>query len=326
MLKLMLQCSMEVVMREDARPESSRIHPRESSFVSLLSGWAQQGVQSYFATQRVLLDLAMRQNASVMHVLRERLSDPQHSPATLVTELASEGITNLMEAQQVLLNLTQQQNDIVMGGVKERVEGSSAAVALTDLLRRSVDTAIEMQHKFLNIADKQTRTWIEAANTGKVLKSDALVELAREAMDNFVHAEKKFLDVVADETAKATTRRRVNGGAKKANKTELMELARQATESFIDAQKKLVDVAGQQMNTNLKTASKTMDVMGPLPIVPFSDLTREGVKSFVEAQKALMEVMTKTHNGAKTTRKAQRTRKPARAARTKAAPATHAVA
>jgi hypothetical protein len=322
----MLQCSMEVVMREDARPESSRSHARESSFVSLLSGWAQQGVQSYFATQRVLLDLAMRQNASVMHVLRERLSDPQHSPATLVTELASEGVTNLMEAQQVLLDLTQRQNEIVMGGVKERVDGSSAAVAMTDLLRRSVDTAIEMQQKFLNIADKQAHTWIEAANTGKAFKSDALVELAREAMDNFVHAEKKFLDVVADETAKATASHHVNRGTKKVNRTELTELARQATDSFIDAQKKLVDVAGQQVNANLKTANKTIDVMGPLPLVPFSDLTREGVKSFVEAQKALMEVMTKPHNGTKVPHKADRVKRTARSGRTKGAGVANAAA
>ena len=53
-------------MREATRSEAVR-HPRESSFISLLSGWAQQGVQSYFATQRILLDLAMRQNASVIH-------------------------------------------------------------------------------------------------------------------------------------------------------------------------------------------------------------------------------------------------------------------
>jgi len=307
---------LEASMREEARPETHRTHPRESSFVSLLSGWAQQGVQSYFATQRVLLDLVMRQNASVMHVLRDRLSDPQHSPATLLTELASEGVTNLMEAQQVLLDLTQQQNEIVMGGVKERVGGSSAALAMTDLVRRSVDTVIEMQQKFLKIADKQSQTWIEAAHTGKGFKGDAIVELAREAMDNFVHAEKRFLDVVADEAAKATRGHHANGD-KKARKTELTELARQATESFIEAQRKLVDVVGQQVNANLKTAGKTFDVMGPLPIMPFSDLTREGVKSFVEAQKALMDVMTKPHNGSKPASR-PRGKKAVRAVKTKA--------
>ena len=295
-------------MREEARQETSRTHPRESSFVSLLSGWAQQGVQSYFATQRILLDLAMRQNASVMHVLRERLTDPRHSPATVLTELASEGMANLMDAQQVLLGLAQRQNEIVMNGVKERMGGYAAAEAMTDMLRRNVETVIEMQQEFLKIADKQTNHWIEGGKTGKVFKGEALVDLARQAMENFVRAEKKFLDVIAEETAKATGKQG-NTAGKKVKKTELTELARHATESFIDAQKKLFDVAGRQMNVNLKTASKTMDVMGPLPIVPFTDLTREGVKSFVDAQKALMDAMTKPHNGVKATVKPHRAKK-----------------
>ena len=48
-------------MPTTVKSESSRTHSGESSFVSLLSGWAQQGVQSFFATQRILMDLAMRQ-------------------------------------------------------------------------------------------------------------------------------------------------------------------------------------------------------------------------------------------------------------------------
>ena len=84
-------------MRAAEKPESSRTHPQESSFVSLLTGWAQQGVQSFFATQRILLDLAMRQNASVMHSVREQLSDPHHSPAAILGEVAGDGVTNFIE-------------------------------------------------------------------------------------------------------------------------------------------------------------------------------------------------------------------------------------
>jgi hypothetical protein len=39
-------------------------HARPSSLVSLLSGWVQQGMESFFATQRILVDVAMRQNFS----------------------------------------------------------------------------------------------------------------------------------------------------------------------------------------------------------------------------------------------------------------------
>jgi hypothetical protein len=272
------------------RHESSRAHHRETSFVSLLTGWAQQGVQSFFATQRILLDLAMRQNASIMHSVRQQLSDPHHSPTAILGEVAGDGINNFIEGQKALLELGQKQNEILMAGVQERIGDWPAAQAVTDLLRRSVDTFVEMQREYLKIAAKQTQTWLEAAKAGKPYQAEELIELAREGMEKFVAAQKQFMDVIADETAKATGAKRVNG-PKKTKKVELSVLARQATESFIDAQKKLVDLAGQQMNTNVNAAGKALDLLKPFPFVPLAELTREGVKSYVDAQRAIMDVM-----------------------------------
>src|SRR6201997_2957848 len=132
-----------------AERTESRIHSRESSFISLVTGWAQQGGQSFFATQRILLDLAMRQNASVMQSVRQQLSDPHHSPAAILGEAAGDGVSNFIEGQKVLLELGQKQNEILMTGVKERIGDWPAAQAVTDLVRRSVDTFIEMQPAFL---------------------------------------------------------------------------------------------------------------------------------------------------------------------------------
>src|ERR1039457_6709462 len=111
---------------------NARTHSGESSFVNLLSGWAQQGVQSFFATQRILVDLAMRQNASLMHSVRQQLSDPNHSPTAILSEVTAEGIANFIEGQKVLLELGQKQNEILMNGVKERVGEWPAAEAATD--------------------------------------------------------------------------------------------------------------------------------------------------------------------------------------------------
>src|ERR1035441_5085623 len=267
-------------------------HSRESSFVSLLSGWAQQGVQSFFATQRILMDLAMRQNASLMHSVRQQLSDPNHSPTAILSEATAEGMSNFIEGQRVLLELGQKQNEILMTGVKERVGDWPPAQAITDLLQRSVETFVHMQQEFLKIAGKQTHTWVEAAKGGKPFQSEQLVETAREAMDNFVKAQKHFMDVIAEETAKATGGKHTNG-VRKTKKAELSQLARQATESFIDAQRKLVDVAGRQMNANVKTAGKTLELLRPFPFLPLGELTREGVKNYVDAQKELIDVMVK---------------------------------
>ena len=98
----------------------------------------------------------------------------------------------------------QKQNEILMNGLKDRVGAWPVAEAVTDLLRRSVETFVAMQQDFLKIAGKQTHTWVEAAKAGKPYQGEQLVELAREAMDNFVKTQKHFMDVISEETANAT--------------------------------------------------------------------------------------------------------------------------
>jgi len=273
------------------KSEYSRSHHEEPSFVSLVSGWAQQGVQTLFATQRILLDLVMRQNANVMHAMRQHLSDPHHAPTAILNDIAGEGVSNYIQGQTILLELAQQQNEILMGGVKERVGDWPAAQALTDLLRRTLDTFIDMQHEFLKIAEQQTQDWLEAAKAGKPYQSEHLIKAARDGMESFVKVQKRFLDVIADETLKATGGKHHETGTRK-KPAELAELAREATKSFVEAQKKLFDVAGRQMTTNVKTAGRAMELL-KFPSVPLAELTREGVQSYVNAQKALMEVMLK---------------------------------
>jgi hypothetical protein len=253
-----------------------------------------------------------------MHALQQQLTDPHHSPTAILSEVAGEGMTNFIEGQKVLLDLGKQQNEILMTGVKERIGDWSAAHAMTDLARRSVETFIDMQEEFLKIAGKQTHTWVEAVKAGKPYETDHLVGLAREGIENFVKAQKQFLDVIAEETAKATGGKKAHGAVKKIKKTELSELARQATESFIDAQKKLVTVAGKQLNANVKTAGKSLELLRPFPFLPLAELTREGVKSYVDAQKAWMDGMVKPPARPKTAgrgvRRAKRGKKPMAAA------------
>src|ERR1700760_356111 len=127
-------------------------HARPSSIVSLLSGWVQQGMESFFATQRILVDVAMRQNASAMKAMRESLSDPEHSPVALLTELAVEGTANYIDAQRILLDLVQRENELLMEGMKERTIGSNPATAMVNLVRRTVDGFVDMQQEFLTMA------------------------------------------------------------------------------------------------------------------------------------------------------------------------------
>ena len=179
-----------------------------------------------------------------------------------------------------------------MTGIKERVAASAPALAMTDLLRRSVGTFIDLQQNFLDVAAKQSHAWVNAAKSGKTFTGQGLAEIAREGVENFVAAQKKFLELVEEETIKATKEGRPNGAAK-AKRTDLAELARQSTEAFIEAQKKLLDTAGRQAEVNLKAARRTVGAFTPAPGAALADLTRQGVESFVSAQKALLDVMTK---------------------------------
>ena len=281
---------------------------RESNFVSLLSGWVQQGVENFFATQRILVDLAIRQNATAMNFVREQLADSAFRPVAVLTELAGEGMSNFIEGQKLLLNLAQKEYEIITTGVKERVGGFPPAVAATDFLRRGYDTFVEMQLEMLKIASKQTHTWLAAVKAGKVYDGEGLVEAARDSFDTFVRTQKKFLDVVVEETNNAT--KGGNGAHKKMSKTELVELAQEATDSFVDAQKKLLDVAAKQMHAHLKATEKTLNMIPASPFAPIPDLTRQGVKTFVDAERDLIDAVTKRRGTPSKATTAHRRKKP----------------
>lgn len=275
-------------MKQTVRPSTT--HPNPSSFFTLVTGWMQQGVESFFATQRILVDLAMRQNMTVMRTLRNGFSDPEHSPMGMLTALAAEGTSTFIEAQRILLDLAHKETEIMMGGVKERMGDSMPAIAMADMVRRSINTFISMQQDFLTTSSKQANAWLEAVKAGKPYAGDHMIDLAREAMDTFVAAQKKFLDVVAEESSRATSGRAPRGETGK--RTEISKLAREAANAFLEAQKKLLDVAGQQMNVNLQVAGRALEIMRPMR-VPLLAITGEGVKNFVNAEKAVIDNMIK---------------------------------
>jgi len=271
---------------------------RESSFVNLLSGWVQQGVENFFATQRILVDLAMRQNGTVIDVLREKLTAPDFRPVAMAKEFAGEGLANFIEGQKLLLGMAQRENEILATAVHERAGGFAVTDALVNTIHRGIDTFVEMQLEYLKAAGKQVHGRLAAVKAGEEYEGDTLVELAREGLENFVTAQKKFLHVVGEETSKMT------GGTQptvsKAKKTELTELAKEAADTFIDAQKKLMDVAARQIHVSLKTAGTAAKMMPTVPYKEIPDLTREGFRSFVEAEKAVIESVTKRPEAKKT--------------------------
>lgn len=222
----------------------------------------------------------------------------RHSPLAILTELAVEGTSSLVEAQRTLLNLVQQENDIILNGFKEQVAGFLPAVAMTDLVRRSLDTWIGMQQELLTITNKQALDWFEAGKAGKIDFSAHTFDFVRKEVDAFVHAHKKLLDVFSEETGKVTSSKR-NQHATRAKKTEWSKMAREAANAFLDAQKRLLDVLGQQMNVNLDAAAHAGDFLSPTRFLPVATLTGERVKNFMDAETALVGSMFKPSKASK---------------------------
>ena len=107
-------------MKPTTKPEHPEGAPRAAAPVYLFTDWVQQGTESFFAAQRILLDLVMRQNSIALNTLRDRFA-ARPGPVATVSEIAGEGMSNFIAAQKILLDLAERQNEIVMNGVKERV-------------------------------------------------------------------------------------------------------------------------------------------------------------------------------------------------------------
>jgi hypothetical protein len=264
----------------------------QPSPLSMLAGWLRQGTESFFASQRILMDLVMRQNAYTISAFQERLVAARDAARTAATEMAGEGISNFIAAERVLLNLAQRQNEIVTTAVKEHTGGLAPVAAVTELFSRGIDTVIGMHQHFLTLAARQADEWVDSAKSGEPFEGIHLTTLARESMENFVRSQKKFLDVLAEETAHATGKG-TNGHAS-AKKTELTELARQSAEAYIDAQKKLLDVAVEQLKVNTKTAGEAIEAINPLSPKAMAEWARHTVDSLVESQQAILDLVVKT--------------------------------
>lgn len=226
-------------------------------------------------------------------------SNEQRSPMALLTELAVEGTSSLVEAQRTLLSLAQQENDAVLNGLKGQLSRFLPGVAMTDMVRRSVEILISMQQELLTATSKQTLEWVESEKRTNPENAVRLAELAREAVETFTGAQKKLLEVVAEESARASGGKHAEA-EKPAKKGELLAVAREASAAFIEAQKNLLDVMGQQMNVNLDLTAESVQMMSPAQLLPVANFSPESVKSLFDTETSLIGSLIKPQkpNGA----------------------------
>ncbi len=271
--------------------------PRASPPSNPLMGWARQGIESFVAAQKIVLDLAAQENSLVFGVVREQFGKPLFRPGETLAEIADNGIKNATTAGKILLDLAAGEAALVVDSVKEGLPLPVPAAATVEVVRHRLDTLVGMQKRLLDVAAGETHAVAESYRQGQGLMAGAKVaEMARRGIEAFVDSEKKFLDLATHEVSAAT-----NGSKPHAKPRERMEvltkLARVGAERYMEAQKGLLELAIEQFETISKASGERKAAIRKPLQRSWGELTETSVKNLVAAEKSLLNLAMKPRKG-----------------------------
>jgi hypothetical protein len=281
---------------------------------SLLTGWARQGVQSFVAAQKILMDLAVQENALLIGMVREGLGKPGAQLGASVAGIAEKGVENVTTVGKILLDLAADETALAVDGVKEGLRLPAPAGAMAEVARHRVSTFIEMQKNLLDATADQAHAVAESyRKEGKLLAAAHVAELARCGIEGFVKSEKKFLDLAAQEVSAATKGDKHTHKPPRDRMEVLTKVAREGTEKYIETQKKLLELAIEQLEETAKAGREGFKEVARKEALPsFGELTEKSMKNFVTAEKSFLDLAMKPmkgpggENGRKAPRRRQR--------------------
>ncbi len=275
-------------------PGKMKEAPRAFSPASHLAGWARQGIESFAAAQKILLDLTAQQNALVIGMLRERLTMPSFKPGDAIAKVADKSVKGLTSSAKILLDLAEGETALAADAVKEGLPLPAFAGTLAEVLRHRVDTFIGLQRRLLDMTTEQTHEVAESFKAGKGLRPvETMTEMARRGIESFVETEKKFLDLAAHEVTAATKAGPAPHKPAKDRVKVLTDLAREGVEKYVDTQKKLMNLAIDQLVPDGEHVVKHAEPTHKGPRTPIAEITQKGVQNLVAAQKSLLDLAIK---------------------------------
>jgi len=270
----------------------------ETSPSGLMTGWARQGVQSFVAAQKILMDLAAQENALLLGMLREGLSMPGKRVGTSIAGIAEKGVENLTAAGKILLDLAAEETAIAVDGVKEGLRLPASAGAVAEVVRHRVGTLVEMQKNLLDATAEHAHAAAESYREGeKVLAVAHVADLARRGIEEFVATEKKFLDLAAEEVGAATKGEKRGQKPHKDRVEVLTNMAREGAEKYIDTQKKLLDLAIEQLEETAKATKGHREAARKEAQRSWGELTEKSMKNIMSAEKSLLDLAVKPMKG-----------------------------
>lgn len=265
-----------------------RMKATEPRSTGPLAVWARQGIESFVAAQKILLDLTAQQNSLLIGMIRERLSEPGFQPGKALARMADKGVENFTSAGKILLDFAAGETGLMLDGVKKGLRLPAPVGGVAEVFRHRVETIIGLQKKLLDAAAEQAHVAAESYREGKGLRAlEGVTEFARRGMEGFVETEKEFLDLATEEVSTA-----LRGGREArepaGDRSKLVaKLAREGVEKYLDAQKKLLELAIQQFEARGETGRPEPRKR---PRTSFAELTEKSVHNFVAAQKSLMDL------------------------------------
>jgi len=270
-----------------------------SSLANLLLVWQKKGMERLFAMPRCAWELVTLNHPAL------RKSLPQGwpgvvSPFSIVVSSAVEGATNLAEFPRVLLHLAQQENEIATRGVQERVT-CSAAVAVTERLRRTVDTFTEMQQECLAKLSNQLRQSLQAPPEGKALGAPGSTNKVLDTTRELFQAQARLLKAVVDDLAGKDGRKQ-----RAVEKTPALQLVREAARCLIEAQKELLVLTGRQVDVGLNFTARVAEWAKALPPRRRSTLAKEEKKVALASRESVAGSETKVVRPVEVVAKAKR--------------------
>ena len=281
---------------------------------SVLTGWARQGIQSFVAAQKILMDLAAQENALLIGMAREGLSKPGARIGAVTAGIAEKGVKNLATVGKILLDLAADETALAVEGVKEGFRLPAPAGAIAEVVRHRVDTIIEMQKILLDATAGQAHAVAQSYREGEKLLAPAHVaELAERGLKGFVENEKKFLDLAAQEATAAAKGEKRTGKGPRERMEVFTSMAREGAEKYIETQKKLLELAIEQLEETAKTRRDHKESAKKEAQPLWGELTEKSVKNLVTAEKSLLDLAMRPIHGR------EAGRKPARAGRKGAA-------
>ena len=304
-----------------------KVAQHETSPGSFVAGWARQGIQSFVAAQKIIMDLAAQENALLIGMLREKLNGPGSQMGASIAGMAEKGAKNLSAVGKILLDLAAEETALAVEGVKHGLRLPAPAGTVAEVLRHRIATFVEMQKDLLDAAADQAHTIAECYREGEKPQPAAHVaEIAQRGIEGFIKHEKKFLDLAAQEVNASTKADKRQGKQAKERSEVLTDLARQGAEKYIETQKKLVELALEQLEETIKTTNEAKEGARKEAQSTWSTLTEKSMHNFVTAEKSLLELAAKRTEGMGTDKSRRSTKAHARAGRRQAAEARGAVA